>query len=92
MIADAINGCFDGSGAIFLAINTWALYRDKIVKGVHPLPLAFFGTWGLWNLYYYPTLGQWLSFSGGVALVTVNLFNLWLMIYYMRHPGGSDAK
>jgi hypothetical protein len=26
----------------------------------------------MWNLYLYPTLGQWFSFGGGVFLVLAN--------------------
>lgn len=34
---------------------------------------AFFSAWGIWNLVYYPTLGQWASFIGGVLLVAGNV-------------------
>jgi hypothetical protein len=88
---DLFNGVYEGVGAVMLALNTRRLYVDKQVKGVSVVPLAFFGSWGLWNLYYYPALGQWLSFTGGAALVTVNLLNLALMMYYIRNPGGPNG-
>jgi hypothetical protein len=33
----------------------------------------FFTSWGVWNLYYYPSLGQWLSFAAGIALCLGNI-------------------
>jgi hypothetical protein len=45
---------------------------------------AFFAAWGLWNLYYYPHLGQWASWAGGVAVVTTNTAYVAGMIYYAR--------
>jgi len=65
MIPDLINGLFEFAGAFALALNVRQLWRDKEVKGVHPIPTAFFAAWGLWNLFYYPHLGQYWSLAGG---------------------------
>ena len=53
--------------------------RDKQSRGVDPFATAFFTGWGFWNLYYYPHLAQWASFTGGLLIVTGNA--IWL--YYM---------
>ena len=82
MFADIFNGCFEATGAIMLSRNVWQLYKDKCVRGVHWLPTLFFASWGLWNLYYYPHLEQWWSFSGGLAIVIVNSIWFAQMIYY----------
>jgi len=58
------------------------LYRDKQVKGVSVLATSVFFSWGLWNLYYYPHLDQWLSFLGGLVIVAGNLLWLSMMFYY----------
>lgn len=79
---DHINGLFEAGGAIMLARNCLQLYRDKMVRGVHWAATAFFASWGLWNLYYYPSLGQWWSFTGGCALVSFNVFWLYQMAWY----------
>ena len=84
MIPDIVNGCFEGSAALFQLINVVALYKDKEVKGVRALPIAFFSLWGVWNLYYYPSLSQIFSFIGGLGIVIVNLIWVILMIYYNR--------
>jgi hypothetical protein len=60
-----------------LALNVRRVWRDRTVAGVHLAPTAFFTAWGLWNLFYYPSLGQWASFAGGCAIVIMNA--VWLV-------------
>ncbi len=73
MWPDLINGLFEGLGAVALWGNVIAIRRDRRVNGVDWRATLFFTAWGLWNLYYYPHLGQWLSFVGGLAIVCVNI-------------------
>lgn len=80
---DLINGAFELAGAALLLLNVRRLHQDKKLRGVHWGPSAFFTTWGLWNLAYYPALDQWFSFAGGVALVVVNLVWIGQVCYYM---------
>lgn len=82
MWPDLINGSFEFLGAFVLWQNVRALRRDKVLQGVHWTPTAFFAAWGLWNLFYYPSLDQWFSFWGGVAIVSVNLMWLALVVRY----------
>lgn len=90
MINDFVNSMFEFGGAAVLCANVVKLHKDKMVKGVHWSPALFFASWGLWNLYYYPSLDQWLSFFGGAALVLVNLVWLLQVMYYKdrRYSGG----
>lgn len=76
-LPDLINGLFEFSGALFNCLNVRAIFRDKKISGVHWSPVVLFSAWGLWNLYYYPHLHQWLSFTGGLAIVSTNL--IWLL-------------
>jgi len=82
---DLINGLFECTGALVLMMNVRQLLKDKILHGVHILPTIFYTGWGLWNLYYYPSLDQWFSFIGGIAIVTVNAVWVTLAIYYTRN-------
>lgn len=84
MTPDIINGLFEFIGALFQTRNIWALLQDRQVKGVRPLPVAFFSLWGAWNIWYYPSLNQWVSFWGGICIVITNTVWLCLMVYYMR--------
>ncbi len=87
MIApDAINGCFELLGGALLLRNCWTLYQHKQVKGVSVPVTAFFALWGVWNLYYYPHLEQWLSFAGGCVIVSANMLWVVMAIWYARYP------
>lgn len=83
-LPDLINGTFEAGGAIVNLANIRALRRDKEVKGVDWRVYVWFASWGIFNLYYYPHLGQWLSFAGGAAIVSVNVTWVALALYYMR--------
>lgn len=90
-LPDAFNGSYEFFGGILLLVNCRRLYLDKDVKGVSVPVTAFFMTWGLWNLFYYPHLSQWLSFSGGLVIVAANLLWVIMAIYYRRNPGGKHV-
>lgn len=84
---DFINGSFELFGGLFLLKNVIQLHRDKLVRGVHWVPTTFFMLWGVWNLYYYPHLDQWWSFTGGLLIVSVNAIWVGQMLYYGRKEG-----
>lgn len=90
--ADLINGGFELFGAFALWQNVIAVRRDRKVLGYNPKATIFFTTWGIWNLYFYPSLGQWLSFWGGVAIVTVNAIWLGHVFYYMKLEGRHGTQ
>jgi hypothetical protein len=89
MTPDRINGLFELSASVFMLINIIAILKDKAVKGVRPLPTAFFVLWSMWNLYYYPSLDQWFSFIGGISILITNLIYITLMLYYIRKNRGE---
>jgi hypothetical protein len=82
MTNDLFNGLFEAIGGLMLWKNVAAIYRDKCVKGVYVPATIFFMAWGVWNLWYYPSLGQWFSFSGGLVIVSANLVWVVLALYY----------
>lgn len=82
MLPDLINGIFESAGGFFIALSVYKLHCEKKVRGVSWIHVAFFSSWGFWNLFYYPHLGQWASFWGGLFLVTVNLIWLGQIVYY----------
>lgn len=76
-------------------INVIQLHKDKAIKGVHWVPTGYFASWGLWNLYYYSQLDQWVSVLGGMFLVTMNTLWFCQMLYYTKYhiiTGLSDTK
>lgn len=81
---DLGNSLFEGIGAALTWINVRRLLRDREIKGIDWRVTAFWAAWGLWNLVYYPSLGQWWSAAAGAVLVTGNLVWVWLAIRIKR--------
>lgn len=81
---DLANATFEGAASFFILLNVRRILRDKLVRGTDWRVMAFFAAWGYWNLFYYPYLGQWLSFAAGLGTVVTDTAYLALMIYYVR--------
>ena len=81
---DLINGGFEALAAVAQAVNVRRLLRDRQIHGVDWRVTGFFTVWGVWNLFYYPHLDQWLSFAGGLAIVIVNAVWVALAVYFQR--------
>jgi hypothetical protein len=83
-LPDAINGTFELMSGFFLWNNVRILIVQKAIRGVSILTTAVFTIWGFWNLFYYPHLGQWLSFFGGINVVMANTVWVSLAIKYRK--------
>lgn len=83
MTPDFFNAVFEWSAGFFIWLSVYKMYKDKMVRGVHWAPIGFFALWGYWNLYYYPSLDQWLSFVGGINVVVANTVWFGQMVYYI---------
>lgn len=81
---DIINGTFEILGGLLCWINVRQILRDKSVTGFYWPTQAFFAAWGIWNLYFYPALGQWFSFGGGMFLAIATITWTLLAAYYSR--------
>tara|TARA_R110002111_G_scaffold17323_4_gene43502 strand:+ start:1205 stop:1471 length:267 start_codon:yes stop_codon:yes gene_type:complete len=84
MSADLTNAIFEIGGGFLMWLNVKVLYESKEVKGVDWRVSAFFFCWGVWNIYYYPSLDQWLSFYAGIWLSIANLVWVSMAVYYGR--------
>lgn len=82
MIADIINASFEALAGVAIYGHVRRLRIDKQVKGASSWATVFFTAWGFWNLYYYPSLGQWASTIGGISVVSMNAWWLALMWKY----------
>jgi len=79
---DLINAFFEFGGAIAILNHCRVLYKDKAVNGISILSTVFFTAWGIWNIWYYPSLEQWWSFIGGLAITFANLLWVFLLVHY----------
>lgn len=87
---DAVNALlFEACGALVVWRNVTALLRDRVVAGVDWRVSAFFALWGLWNVYYYWHLMQWLSAAAAVLVAVAN--GTWVVLALrfgcVRRPG-----
>lgn len=79
---DAINAGFEFFGIWFVLHNCWTVWQDKAVAGVSVPAIVFWTTWGGWNVYYYPSLGQMFSFYCGIGVLLANLLYVSMLLYY----------
>lgn len=84
-LSDSINGIFEAGGAILMWLNVKRIIEHKQVRGIDWRITVFFSAWGFWNLWYYPSLHQWMSFIGGIVMVTANIVWLVLAIKYRNN-------
>jgi hypothetical protein len=87
---DLINAMFELCGGFFILLHCKAVLQDKTVAGVSVLAVIFFTLWGYWNLYYYPSLGQYLSFYAGVFIMIAN--TMWLGLLFKFRPKIGEVK
>jgi len=81
---DTINAVFEALGSVAVWANVFAIIKDKGYAGTRIPMMLFFSAWGFWNLWYYPHLGQSLSFYASVLLTTGNCAVLAAMAYFGR--------
>lgn len=81
---DAGNALFEAVGAVLTWMNFVRLRRDRIVLGVYWPVTAFFAAWGVWNLFYYPSVGHYWSAAIGAVLCTGNVAWVVLALKLMR--------
>jgi len=82
MWQDKVNSSLLGLSAILLAMNVRQLYQDKTVRGVSLWPVVLYDVWGIWDLYYFPSLNQWFSMCASFIACCINTVWLALAIYY----------
>ena len=89
---DTINDSFELIAGLFLILNIVELYKRKITVGIHILPVFFFTLWGIWNIIYYPAIGQKLSFYAGLLIVFNNGIWVIMALYYKYKNSNKTYK
>ena len=84
MIQDLINGSFEFAAGMAVLHHCSVLQHDRQVRGLSIPAVFFFTAWGFWNIYYYPFLGQPLSFAGGIFVTIANCAYVGLLTYYSQ--------
>lgn len=82
--ADTVNAGFEIGSGFFTLNHCRVLYNDKIVRGVSLASIFCFVAWGVWNIFYYPSLGQYNSAYAAVFILLANFAYLSLIFFYRR--------
>lgn len=85
---DLTNATFELWGGIAIWSNCYALWRDKVVRGVSISTTGFFFFWGMWNLFFYPYLDQWASLFGAAVIASGNLAWVLMAVHFRRQEDG----
>lgn len=85
MIPDLINAAFECLGVVAVGLSIAKLCKDRKVAGVHWGMVAFFFSWGCWNMFYYPYLDQWYSTAGAVLTAVANGIYLALILKWRNN-------
>ncbi len=86
---DLINGAFEAAGACACWANVVKIARDRCVKGVYWPVSLIYTIWGLYNLWFYPHLGQRWSFWGAVVMALAN--GTWVCLAWWYSRAKPDA-
>lgn len=89
MVGDIINGCFEGFSSLFILNHVRVLWKTRQAYGISLTSNLFFTAWGIWNIYYYPSLDQMVSFYAGIAILLANIcwnFSIWYIRRQQRAP------
>lgn len=90
---DITQAAFELGSACFQVLNVRAIRRSKTLAGVHWLPTAFFGAWGVYNLWFYAVIHLPLAWWAGLAITITNV--VWLAHvgwYALMTKADTDAK
>lgn len=82
---DVVNAAFECLGGFAVLLSIVKTLKDKQVRGVHWGTVVFFTTWGYWNLYYYPSLGQTISGYGALGVALMN--TMWIGVFWWHRHG-----
>lgn len=84
MTPDIINGVFEVCGSVATWMTFAAILKDKGYAGTRIPMVLFFASWGLWNLYFYSHLLQWVSLYASLLLSSGNCAVVGAMLWFGR--------
>lgn len=94
MTGDHINSLFETIGGLLLFLNARKALRDRAIRGIHPAPTLFFWAWGVFNLWYYPSIRQQWSFWAGIVPCLANTVFLavWFRFWWLEDSAATKPS
>ena len=85
IINDIINCGFEAFASVAILNHCRVLNQQKKVSGTSVVSVVFFTAWGIWNMYYYPMLGQTFSAIAGGLVCLANFTYVMLLLKYRKN-------
>lgn len=82
MTPDMINASFEFAGSLVVCFSIFTIMKDKCYAGINIIHVGFFSVWGVWNVFYYPAIGQPWSFIAGCFLAAANVVYVMLLWWF----------
>ncbi|XAI95940.1 hypothetical protein [Microcystis phage Mwe-JY26] len=84
MTPDIINAGFQLLAAFLIAMHCRAVWKARDVAGVSIFATFCFALWGVWNVYYFATLGQVWSYYAAYACAAAHAAYMSLLLTFRR--------
>jgi hypothetical protein len=79
---DLFNSILIVFAGIFILMNCWDTYKNKMVHGVTTISAFYFTCLTIWNTYFYYSLDQLYSSCSGLFFSITQITWFILIIYY----------
>jgi hypothetical protein len=84
-LLDFLNSWFEWIASGMVYLNVWTIFKAKKINGVSLFATWYFSALGLFNLFYYSQLHQYISFSAGILVAIGDLIYLYLFLKYCKN-------
>ena len=81
---DYINAGFESMAGVFVFLSAWRVYKDREGARCEQPGWSSSCSPGACGCNYYPSLGQWGSFYGGLSVAAANITWIALILYYRK--------
>jgi len=85
---DQMNAAFELGGAFLRTLDCVKLFQAKRFMGGHLGTALYFLLWGVFNVFFYPSLHQEWSFWAAIALMTINGVWFVMAVHYNYFAAG----
>lgn len=84
MTDDMVGGLMLLVAAVMMLLTNYRAFRDKQVKGVHPIALIYFMSLNVFYVWFFGVRSEWWSMVGEASLVLTYAIWIGQYFYYNR--------
>ena len=87
-VPDLVNTAYECGGGYFVGLNAWDIWKKKSVAGQTLPTMLFFSSWGVANLFVYPSVHLFWSTAGAAVTLLANIVMIALILKYRKPRNG----